>query len=94
MGVFAGLAQNGSTRDGPPVQSQLCSFNDWDIDLLIHTQTLVIFGFLAVGFAMFSWIWASVLLAYNDRPSSTARLATVRTHLISAIVLVVVWLGS
>ncbi|KAJ8083472.1 hypothetical protein PM082_009346 [Marasmius tenuissimus] len=55
-------------------------------------QTLGPFGFVSAAIALLTWIWASVLLAYNRRPSSKLGITRAATHLYSLVVLGVQWL--
>ncbi|PBK99132.1 hypothetical protein ARMGADRAFT_1025421 [Armillaria gallica] len=52
----------------------------------------VVFGSIAGFVALFSWIWASVLLSYNYRPDSRHALTSAKAHLVSYATLTVVWL--
>ncbi|KAF6743883.1 hypothetical protein DFP72DRAFT_107820 [Ephemerocybe angulata] len=59
-----------------------------------YSPYLHIFGKLAGGASIATWIWLSVLMHYNRRPLSTHPLARSFAHFTTFIILSLVWLDS
>ncbi|ESK90920.1 hypothetical protein Moror_16421 [Moniliophthora roreri MCA 2997] len=62
-----------------------------DLDYARHY--LPYFSVVAAVLGMMSWIWTSVLLSYNNKPLSSRRLAFVLPHVISFLIMAVLWLA-
>ncbi|KAK0189136.1 hypothetical protein F5146DRAFT_1123106 [Armillaria mellea] len=58
----------------------------------VDTPAQMVFGSISGFVALFNWIWASVLLSYNHRPSSRHALTSTKAHLVSYATLAVIWL--
>ncbi|KAG7094531.1 hypothetical protein E1B28_005360 [Marasmius oreades] len=59
--------------------------------LLAHSHFAVRFGIVAAVVAPLTWIWTSVLLAWNNKPRSNSGLAISLTHFISFIIMSLLW---
>ncbi|KAG2006876.1 hypothetical protein CC2G_014614 [Coprinopsis cinerea AmutBmut pab1-1] len=58
-----------------------------------NSPYLYIFGKLAAGFSIFTWLWLSVLMYFNRRPLSTHFLARSLAHFVSFVGLGIVWIS-
>ncbi|KAF9531128.1 hypothetical protein CPB83DRAFT_123261 [Crepidotus variabilis] len=58
-----------------------------------RSPLLYIFGKLAGGLSIATWIWVAILMRFNRRPQSTSTLSRSTAHFSSFLVLSVVWLA-
>ncbi|KIY66859.1 hypothetical protein CYLTODRAFT_377126 [Cylindrobasidium torrendii FP15055 ss-10] len=77
MGIFAALESRGSFR----------------IDRDDFFPPSVVFASITAVYAMWHWIWSSVLIAYINKPNSTSALTRLGPHFWSAAVSTLVWLA-
>ncbi|KIK60362.1 hypothetical protein GYMLUDRAFT_43663 [Collybiopsis luxurians FD-317 M1] len=64
------------------------------LDIVINSERhfMTQFSSVATAFGLITWIWASVLLAYNERPRSSNILTRVSAHFYSVVAFGAVWL--
>ncbi|KAF9467429.1 hypothetical protein BDZ94DRAFT_1038292 [Collybia nuda] len=79
----------GFTLSVAVVQSGFCFPLAWWDELSPHIN---VYGTITGLVATMTWIWMSVLIAYNNRPASIHNLTRSSSHFISNIVFAATWL--